>query len=194
MRQALDREKEKALIERLKDGERAAFDDLVESYRSMGFSIAYNMAGNLEDAKDILQDAFIKVYLNIRKYREAGSFSTWFYRIVVNCSLDYLRKRRVRSNINFRPLTDEEGREIEVADLDSEGHRQVLQEEFRHCINNCIAALPEKQKTCFILKHQSGFSCEEIAGTLGCSMSTVKVHLFRAVKNLQGKLGPYIAK
>ena len=184
----VDSEREKALIERLRQGERPAFDALVEMYRNRGLNIAYSLVGNLEDAKDVLQEAFIKVYLNIKNFREESQFSTWFYRIVVNCGQDFLRKRKKTNRVFTQPLTDEEGKEQEVPDL-RYGPIQVLtSEELSRNLDNCIAALPEKQRTCFILKHQNGLTNHEIARVIGCELATVKVHLFRAVKNLQDKL------
>jgi RNA polymerase sigma-70 factor (ECF subfamily) len=76
--------KDIVLIERIKQGDRASFDVLVSLYQQKGLEIAYNIVGNLEDAKDVLQEAFVKVYLNIKGFQEKAKFSTWFYRIVVN--------------------------------------------------------------------------------------------------------------
>lgn len=99
------------LIEHIKQGERASFDKLVSLYQQRGLSIAYNMVGNLEDAKDVLQEAFVKVYLNIKGFQGKSSFSTWFYRIIVNCCLDSLRKRK-RSKVVFNDtLQDEDMRD-----------------------------------------------------------------------------------
>jgi len=113
---------ESVLIEEIKNGHRASFDNLVSLYRQRGLSIAYNMVGNLEDAKDVLQEAFIKVYLNIKKFREKARFSTWFYRIVVNCSLDFLRRRKKINRTFVSPLQDEDGQDIclEVPDTSNE--------------------------------------------------------------------------
>jgi len=187
-----DRQKERALIRRIKDGERAAFDELVDLYRKRGLSIAFGMAGNLEDAKDILQESFIKVYAGIKNFREEAAFSTWFYRVVTNCSLDFLRKRKKLYRISFQPLVNEEGEEIQVADPRPDTAGILLNDELRRQLEDCISSLPKMQRACFALKHQSGLSNQEIAATLGCSMSTVKVHLFRAVKALQGRVALYL--
>jgi RNA polymerase sigma-70 factor, ECF subfamily len=188
-----DKQEEKLLIERLKQGERSAFDVLVQRYRQQGFAICYNLVGNPEDAQDVLQDAFIKVYRNIKNFRGDAAFTTWFYRILTNCSLDLLRKKKVLNKHFIEPLTDEEGKEHDVADAHSEPVRILSRQEFARNLDLHIGQLPEKQKVCFILKHQNCLSNQEIAQTVGCSLSTVKVHLFRAVRALQGKLSVYSA-
>lgn len=184
---------EKALISRVKEGERAAFDELVKSHRNKGFAIAYSMVGNPEDAKDVLQEAFIRVYLNIKSFREQSKFSTWFYRVVVNCALDFLRRRKSMYKIFTQPIVDEEGNEKEAPDIRYEPSKIVLTQELSQRLDDCIDELPKMQKACFVLKHQDGFANQEIAEILGCSLSTVKVHLFRAVRALQDKLSAYLA-
>lgn len=186
-------EKEKSLVERLKQRERSALDEIVRIYRNKGFGVAYNIVGNPEDAKDVLQEAFIKVYLNINGFKGKSKFSTWFYRVVVNCALDFLRKKKSMHRIFCQPLTDEEGNEKEVPDTRYDPAKMLLAQELGANLDNCIAGLPEKQKICFILKHRNGLSNMEIAQILKCNLSTVKVHLFRAVRNLQGKLRFYLA-
>jgi len=188
----IDIDKEKALIMRMKQNERSAFDELVCIYRNKGFAVAYNFVDNPEDAKDVLQETFIKVYLNIKKFKEQAKFSTWFYRIVVNCSLDFLRRRKTMRKVFTQNLLDEEGKVQQFEDKRYEPGRILMNEELSSVLDNCISELPEKQKVCFILKHQNGLSNQEIARVLKCTISTVKVHLFRAVRNLQEKLSGYL--
>lgn len=178
----------------MKQGERSAFDEMVEIYKMKGFSITFNMVGNCEDARDILQEAFVKVYLNIKGFRESAQFSTWFYRIVVNCCLDFLRKRQRTNRVFTEPLVDEDGqeKELEVADFSFSPARMVIADELRRNLESCIAELSEKQRTCFVLKHQNGLSIEEIAQVIKCNPATVKVHLFRAVNNLRKSLSKYM--
>lgn len=189
-----DIEKEKLVVERIKQGERAAFDELVQVYRDRGFAIAYNLVGNPEDAKDILQEAFIKVYLNIKGFNSESKFYTWFYRIVVNCSLDFIRKRKAMRKTFTEPLLDEEGNEKEIPDSRYVPSKIVLSAELAANLEDCIAKLSENQRISFVLKHQNGLSNQEIASVLKCSLSTVKVHLFRAVRALQDKLSSYVVK
>lgn len=185
---------EMALIEAVKKGERASFDQIIEMYRQKGIGIAYNMVGNLEDAKDILQDAFVKVYTRIKNFRGESKFSTWFYRIVVNCSLDFLRCRKRANKIFAEEIINEEGVQLEAADLHYDPAKVTLENELSRRLDECIEALPGKQRICFILKHKDELSSSQIAEILKCRHSTVKVHLFRAARSLQDKLAPYIAR
>lgn len=186
---------EKVLIERIKQGERISFDNLVSLYQQKGLSIAYNLVGNLEDAKDILQESFIKVYLNVQGFKEKSEFFTWFYRIVVNCALDFLRKRKRMNHIFIDSLIiDEEGKkkEQEIADNRFEPAKVAMLNELHCHLDNCLARLSEKQRLCFVLKHQNGLSTQEVARVLKCRPATVKVHIFRAINNLRKSLAKYI--
>lgn len=187
---------ETVLIGRIKQGERSGFDNLVALYQQKGLGIAYNIVGNLEDAKDVLQEAFVKVYLNIKGFKEKSLFSTWFYRIIVNCSLDFLRKKKKISRMLAYPLADESGQEVELQIPDSryEPDKAAISAELNDKIEDSIANLSEKQRLCFVLKHQSGLNNEEISQVIKCNPSTVKVHLFRAVNNLRKNLAKYNLK
>ena len=188
-----DASNEMVLIERIKQGERLGFDRLVSLYQQRGLNIAYNLVGNLEDSRDVLQEAFIKVYLNIEDFRGKSQFYTWFYRIVVNCALDLLRKKKKMSCVFTESHIDEEGqeKEVQIPDTRFDPAKIAQAREFQFNLDNCIANLPEKQRTCFVLKHKNGLSTSEIAQVLKCNPSTVKVHLFRAIKNLQKSLSIY---
>ena len=185
---------ESVLIEDVKCGKRSSFDILVSFYQQRGLGIAYNLARNLEDAKDILQEAFIKIYLNIKGFRGGSRFSTWFYRIVVNCALDFLRKRKRAGRIFVEISDDQEGKKtgLEIPDLSFEPRRAGMAKEFAKELEECIARLSKMQKLCFVLKHQNSLSIQEISETLKCNPATVKVHLFRAVGNLRKYLTPYL--
>lgn len=185
---------ELVLIEDVKCGKRSSFDILVSLYQQRGLGMAYNLAGDLEDAKDILQEAFIKMYLNIRGFQGRSRFSTWFYRIVVNCALDFLRKRKRAGRIFVEVRDDAEGKKagLEVPDLSLEPRRVGMAKELAHKLEECIARLSRMQRLCFVLKHQNSLSVQEISAMLKCGPATVKVHLFRATENLRRYLAPYL--
>lgn len=186
---------ESVLIEDVKCGKRSSFDILVSLYQQRCLGIAYNLARNLEDAKDILQESFIKMYLNIKGFQGRSRFSTWFYRIVVNCALDFLRKRKRAGRIFVEIRGDDrEGKKagLEVPDLSFEPRMAEMDREFAEELEECIARLSKMQKLCFVLKHQDSLTVREISGVLKCSPSTVKVHIFRAVENLRRSLTPYL--
>lgn len=185
---------EAVLIENVKCGQRSSFDALVNLYQQRGLGIAYNMVGNAEDARDVLQEAFVKMYVHIKRFEGRSKFSTWFYRIVVNSALDFLRRRKRAARV-FVDIADghDEGKSpLEVADVRFEPRRMSEAKEFAHTVDECIAKLSKMQKSCFILKHQNKLTISEIAEMLKCNPSTVKVHLFRAVENLRQHLAGYL--
>lgn len=171
------------IIEQIKGGDKGAFRQLVEPYRNRAFGLCYSLLGNTEDAKDILQEAFIKAYRNISRFKKASSFYTWFYTIVVNTARDFLRKRGRREE----PLSDE------IADLSLSPASLALNSELNKLLEQAIQKLPEKQRLSFTMKHINGMKVLEIAGILHCRPATIKVHLFRAVRNLQKILMPQLA-
>lgn len=185
---------ESELIIQIKEGNRMAFDILVSQYKEKAFALAFSIVGNVEDTKDITQEAFIRVYNGIGKFRQEASFSTWFYRTLVNLSKDYLRKTKYTEHpLSKRLIKDEEkGVLFQIKDLKYSPEGLVLNRELNQMINLAISKLPQKQRLAFILKHLQGIKTDEIARILNCAQATVKVHLFRAVRNLQRDLQPYL--
>lgn len=185
---------ESALIEDVKSGRRASFDILVALYQHKGFGIAYNLVGNIEDAKDVLQEACIKMYVNINGFEARARFSTWFYRIVVNCALDFLRKRKRANKVWVEVDSGDEDKKasLEVPDVSFEPARLRLEKEFTQKLEEGVSALSKMQRLCFVLRHENNLAIREIAQTLKCRPATVKVHLFRAGENLRKRLGPYL--
>ncbi len=187
-----DAQLEPQLVERAKSGERAAFDSLIEIYKGKAFALSFSITGNYEDARDILQEAFVKAYVNIRNFRGGAGFYTWFYRILVNLCRDFLRKRQAKR----RFLTEWEDRDegtLEVIDVKPDPSETILNKEIRQMLDKAIDLLPEKQKMAFILKHIQGMKIGEVAAVLNCKQSTAKVHLFRSEKALRKTLSPYIS-
>lgn len=186
---------ESDLISRIKEGSRVAFEILVNQYKEKAWGLAFNIVGNVEDAKDIVQEAFIRVYNNIGRFRGEASFSTWFYRILINLSKDHLRKSKRTEHSLSQPIAeDNEGKElfIEVEDLSGGPKRLALNKELSGLIDAAISRLPQKQRLAFILKHIHGIKIGEITGILNCAQATVKVNLFKAVRSLRKHLEPYL--
>lgn len=185
---------ELALIEDVRAGQRASFDILVSHYQPKGLGIAYTLVSNIEDAKDILQEAFIKMYIHIKGFEGRSRFSTWFYRIVINCAFDFLRKRK-RANKIFVEVesSDEDKKEsVEVSDLRFEPAKAGMAKELAQKLEDAVNTLPKMQKACFVLRHQNSLSIQEIAEALKGNPATVRVHLFRAVGNLRKSLAAYL--
>lgn len=195
--QGYEIELESQIIEKAKKGERASFDLLVDKYKERAFALVFNITGNYEDAKDILQEAFVKAYINIKDFRGRSSFYTWFYRILVNISRDFLRRKKAQKGILIEPLKfqydEEEEISVDVLDSKPDPAEAAVNKEIIDMVDKAIELLPEKQKIVFILKHIQGMKLTEIAVILNCREATAKVHLFRAVRNLQKSLLPYLS-
>ncbi len=172
---------EELLIDRIQVGDREAFKELVSQYRGKGFGLTYSIVGNTEDAKDVLQDSFVKVYNNISRFRKGSSFYTWFYRIVVNTARDFLR---MKARQKITSLND--NYEFKAA-----GRDDVMNDELSEMLDRAIDHLPDRQSVCFKLKHMNGLKIREIADFLKCRPSTVKIHLYRAVRSLKRELIGY---
>jgi RNA polymerase sigma-70 factor (ECF subfamily) len=176
------------LVDRIKAGDEGAFNELIERYKRMGFSLAYNMTGSVEDAEDISQEAFAIVYAQVSKFRGESSFKTWFYRIVLNlCRRDY-RKKRLASLISLN-FIDREGeeREMEIT-VENNPETELSSRQIGRSIISAVRRLPLKQREVFVMKHFRGMKIKEISEVMECAEGTVKAHLFRAVKALQGRL------
>lgn len=174
---------EEKLIDRVRTGDEDAFQVLVSRYKERGFRVCYSMVGNVEDAKDILQIAFVKAYKGIDKFRKRSSFYTWFYRILVNTAQDFLRKKAKEKTEPFES----------AADTAANPEKKVMDEELKRLLDEAISRLSERQRISFVMKHSNGMKIEEIARILNCRPATVKIHIFRAVKNIKNKLGPYLS-
>ena len=137
------------IIERARNGERAAFDSLVGIYKGKAFALAYNFTGNAEDAKDILQDAFVKAYMGIKKFRGGSAFYTWFYRILLNQCRDALRRKRTRLKVLVdapEPRDEDDDAPVEAQDSGPGPGEALLNKEIREKVDEAVNMLPEKQK------------------------------------------------
>lgn len=195
--QSYELELESQIIEKAKKGERSAFDSLVDKYKEKAFALVFNITGNYEDSKDILQEAFVKAYVNVKDFRAGSSFYTWFYRILVNLCRDFLRRKKAQKRFLVEPLEfqydEEEETSVDIVDSKPNPAEAAVNKEIIDMVDKAIELLPEKQKIVFILRHIQGMKLAEIAAILNCRESTAKVHLFRAVRNLQKSLLPYLS-
>ncbi len=176
------KEKElKSLIEKFSQGEEEAFSDMVRLASCDVINIAYHYTSNYEDAKDVAQEVFLKLYRKIQTFSHSSKLSTWLYRIVVNASIDFLRRRRKTVSLQ------------EAITKDTTEHGAILGEidkKDMHCrIVNSIERLSAKQKKVIILKHFEGLKISQISKIMGCSQSSIKTHLVRAVENIRKKVG-----
>ena len=182
----------KDIILKAQEGDMFAFRALVDEHKEQAVRIAYSITGNLADAQDVAQEAFIRVYKNINGFKFNSRFSTWFYRIVVNLGYDFLRKRKrsrvVLGSDSKIQFLDEQNKDEKNADPG----KILLEKELKAKIEEELTLLPEKQQVAFSLKYKKDMKIREIAELMGVSVSTVKMHLFRGIDKMQKKLGEYV--
>jgi len=190
---------ESAIIAQVKAGNSRAFCELVERHKERALSVAYSFCANYEDAKDLSQEAFIKAFKAIGRFRVQSKFYTWFYRILVNICKDYLRRRKNSKFINFsvkfklkNGLVEPEDIFESVASKTPSPGQQLLNKELGAHLTKAISSLPQKQRVVFTLKNIHGLTLAQIAEITNSALGTVKANLFKATINLQTKLEGYI--
>lgn len=188
---------DRCLVAEAQTGSRAAFEELVRRYDRDVLRLALNLMKRPEDARDVYQEAFLKVYRNLHRFRFECSFYTWLYRIVTNVCLDQLRRRQARpedqapeSNIanHDEGITDffERQREYRPA-LDPE--RRLLGKEIQSRLAIAMELLSPRERVVFEMKHYQGLKLRAIGDALGTTEETVKNSLFRATRKLRSQLG-----
>lgn len=170
------------LVEKSIKGDVNAFEDLVRRYQNKVFTVAFRMIGNREDAADLSQEAFVKAYRALPNFRGEASFQTWLHHIITNVCRDELRKRSRISAISLDKeiITSEGTFQSELAD-DALGPEDILEnKDLAKNIQQAINILGPEYRMTIIMREIQGFSYEEIANTLSCSIGTVKSRLNRA--------------
>lgn len=186
------RRDESAIIERCKQGDITAFDELVRRYERRVYNFAYRMAGNYDDANDIASEAFIKVYNAIDTFRGDANFTTWLFRIVTNLYLDERKRSKAHMNIPLDEYIDlEESSVTRQIEDPSPGLQDLIEAgERADVLARAICDLPDYQRIMVLLFHTQGKSYEEIAEIIGLPIGTVKSRLNRARLALKEKLEP----
>ena len=174
----------------LKGGDEGAFEELVRRHQGRVYAVAYRLTGNREDALDIAQESFVKAYRKIHAWQPHGGFLAWLLRLTTNQAIDTLRRRKRQ---RYDRLADdrhgEEGDGYVVVSTSSDSAREVWAHEIEERVRAALTVLSKTQRTVFVLRHYEGLQLSEIADEIGCTVGSVKVHLFRALKKLQRQLG-----
>jgi len=168
------------LVEACKQGDRDAFRTLFETYKDKVYSIALRFCGDESQAMDIAQDTFLKLFSSLQSFRGDSAFSTWVYRLVVNCCLDHKRR-----SWRLIPIADEL---IAVLRAPGDSLKSVLHMEMRERVRSAVETLTPDMRMVVVLRYTEGLSYEEIAEVMGCSVGTVASRLNRAHKALERKL------
>jgi RNA polymerase sigma-70 factor, ECF subfamily len=168
------------LVEACKQGDRDAFRTLFETYKDKVYSIALRFCGDESQAMDVAQDTFLKLFSSLQSFRGDSAFSTWVYRLVVNCCLDHKRR-----SWRLIPIADEL---IAVLRAPGDSLKSVLHMEMRERVRSAVETLSPDMRMVVVLRYTEGLSYEEIAEVMTCSVGTVASRLNRAHKALERKL------
>jgi RNA polymerase sigma-70 factor (ECF subfamily) len=186
-----DRSSDKALVKRVQKGDKGAFDMLVLKYQHKIVNLVMRYVRDPELALDITQEAFIKAYRALPRFRGDSAFYTWMYRIAVNTAKNYLAAQRRRPMDIELDLQDPEQYDLHAKLKETDTPEGVtLSSELKETIERAIAALPEDLRTAIILRELEGMSYEEIAQTMECPVGTVRSRIFRARDAIGKKVGP----
>ncbi|HEY7750898.1 MAG TPA: sigma-70 family RNA polymerase sigma factor [Ignavibacteriaceae bacterium] len=181
------------LIIQAQKGDQSAFENLVYRFDRSVLSIALKYAKNEDDAKDLYQEVFIRVYRGIKNFKFQSEFSTWLFRITTNVCLTYKSRSKEHLRVSIDNDFDEEkefsSNEAIIYD-GSSPEDSASGTELGRIVDAAVESLSPKQKMTFILKHYEGYKIREIAEMLNCKEGTVKKYLFEAIKNLRKKLKP----
>jgi RNA polymerase sigma-70 factor (ECF subfamily) len=161
-------------IQEVKDGNASSFNEIIRAHQQGIYRLCYRLAGNVEDAKDLTQEVFIKALKGIGSFRGESDIRTWLYRIAINTGSTWRKK-----NLN-QPLSFEVTGEL----ADSKTRDVLLQRK----ISEAVDSLPYKQRSVFVMHHYEGYKHDEIARLTDRSPGSVKANYFQAVQKLKGKL------
>lgn len=177
------------LIKSALAGEQHAYQELLERYQKTVFHIVVRIIRNSDDAQDLVQETFMRAFNTLESYRSEFRFSTWLCKIAANCSIDYLRKKKIKAFSMDKPLQTKNGSmEIELEDRSANPEEKLLRKQRLMSIEDAIEELPDKYREVIVYRHHDDKSYEEIAGILGVPIGTVKARIFRARELLKKKL------
>jgi RNA polymerase sigma-70 factor, ECF subfamily len=179
--QELEKQSDYRLIERVKNGDMVAFNQIVDKYKNRLMNVIFRMVQNSEEAQDIVQETFLRVYQHRESFDFRHCFSTWLYTIALNLARNELRKRK---RFKFFDIFDMQGKENEIA------VEMALPSNLPQALEKALESLPEKYKTAFVLRDVQELPYEEVAQIMNIPLGTVKSRVNRARAILKDKLKP----
>jgi len=187
---------EPELIRAAQKGDQRAFEELVRLHDQSVLRLATNLLRSPEDANDVYQEAFLRVYKNLHTFRFDCSFHTWLYRIVSNLCLDALRKRKVRREESSQVETSEGYLDrmdtVEEPRPDSDPQRQLESKQVREKIEKVLGGLTPRERAVFEMRHYQGMRLRTIGELMGTSEEAAKNCLFRATQKMRAALGDFV--
>lgn len=180
---------------RVKRGDTAAFEELVEKYKQPVMNLLYRTVRDLDEAEDLAQNVFLQVFKSAERYRVEAKFTTWLFTIARNLALNELRRRSRHPaeslDAAVEPGEESAGRQFEDSRASS-APEQMLQSELASKVEEVLAGLPENQRTAILLFKEKELSYEDISEVLGCSLSATKSLIHRGRETLKQRLKPYL--
>lgn len=180
------------LINKTQAGDQLAFEELVYRHDSKVYGILSRFTKNSDDAKDLYQEVFIRVYKGLKNFKQNSEFSTWLYRITVNVCLSEKRKMKNKTFLSIDQNSDDQTANSNLNLVDENNpspFHKTSSNQIGVEIKTAVEKLSPKQRITFILKHYEGYKIKEIAEMLECNEGTIKKYLFDATRNLRKKLG-----
>lgn len=180
------------LMLRVREGDRASFDELVRTHRSGVIQYLYRTVRDPATAEDLAQDVFLRVYRSRNSYVPIAKFHTWLYRVATNVALNWIRDQRAERSHTAHPDSDDDsGRKYEIRDHRPGAQAVLLRNERAARIRAAVFALPERQRAAVLLHKYQGLDYADIARTLRCSVPAVKSLVFRAYEQLRRQLAEF---
>lgn len=183
------------LVARARARDMLAYDELIRRYQRKIYQLVYNMTSNREDAEDLTQDVFVKAYSALEHFKGDSSFYTWVYRIAVNRTINYLKKRKRNAALSLDDMDQAVERDPDYVELRSRESpvRDATLSELQKKLNEALQTLSEKHRTVVVLHDIQGIQHDEIGRMLGCSEGTVRSRLFYARQELQKQLTEFVS-
>lgn len=189
---AIDHDSDNALVRKAREGDFQAFETLFARHRTLVFRFAYQMVPRRDDAEDIVQEAFVRAYQNLHRYRDEAKFTTWLLRIVTNLCTDQARMSNRRQNLEQQEAAGaltwmtEGTTEDPIENL--EQHRRVI------ALRKALQALPAHHRTAIVLRDIEEREYTDIANILGCTVGGAKLRVLRARRALRDRVAPLLGE
>lgn len=175
------------LMLKFKEGDTSAFGEIFNKYKKEVINTVYRLIGNNDDAEDLSQEIFLRIYNAGKRYKPTANFRTYLHKIIMNVCFSYLRRKKISQFINLEFLKDKEESDV------FNPEKLYEQKELKSFIGKAILQLPANQRMAIVLKIYNSLSYDEIAATLNLTTQAVKSLLFRARENLKKMLKDYIS-
>jgi RNA polymerase sigma-70 factor (ECF subfamily) len=188
-------ESDSVAVAKVLRGESDAYRMLVERHGRFLFRVAFRITGNVPDAEDVVQEAFLRAFRSLHLYDSRATFSTWMHRIAANCALDMVRKRNRRMESVMADTGDDDAKREILAQIPAREpgtDRVVYSSQVRDHVRVAMEDLSPLERSAFVLRHFEGNSIDEISTTLSVSESAAKQSIFRAVQKLRRALEPVV--